>query len=94
MKAKHRLDFPILSDAGNEFARRFGIVHGLPDDLQAIYKQFGIDLAEANADGQWELPLPTRLVVGRDGTIHAIDADPDYTIRPEPTASLEVVRGL
>ena len=94
MKAKHGLDFPILSDAGNEFARRFGIVHDLPEDLKAIYLQFGIDLGEANADGAWELPLPTRLVVGRDGVVHAIEADPDYTVRPEPSATLDVVREL
>jgi peroxiredoxin len=94
MKAKHRLDFPILSDTGNAFARRFGVVHDLPEDLQAIYRQFGIDLSTTNADGKWELPLPTRLVVARDGTIAAIDADPDYTIRPEPASTLEVVRSL
>lgn len=55
---------------------------------------FGISLPDHNGDESWELPLPTRLVVDAEGVIRSVDADPDYTIRPEPEASLELVRGL
>ena len=66
----------------------------LPDDLQQVYATFGISLPEHNGDESWELPLPTRMVVDGGGVIRSLDADPDYTVRPEPEASLEVVRGL
>lgn len=66
----------------------------LPDALQQVYSQFGISLPDHNGDDSWELPLPTRLVVDPRGVIRSVDADPDYTRRPEPEASLAVVRQL
>lgn len=38
--------------------------------------------------------MPGRLVVDRSGVVRAVDADPDYTVRPEPSATLEIVKGL
>ena len=40
------------------------------------------------------LPLATRIVVDAQGVIRSFDADVDYTLRPEPEATLEVLRGL
>jgi peroxiredoxin len=94
VKDKHRLEFPVLSDHGNAYARRLSIVHDHPEDLQEIYRNFGIVLPDYNGDDSWELPLPTRVVVDGKGTIRSVDADPDYTIRPEPEKSLEVLRTL
>jgi len=94
VKDKHRLEFPVLSDPGNAYARRLSIVHALPEDLREIYRSFDIVLPDYNGDDSWELPLPTRLVVDARGTIRSVDANPDYTIRPEPEESLEVLRTL
>lgn len=94
VKAKHRLAYPVLSDAGNAYAKSLSLAHALPEDLRAIYLQFGIDLAAHNGDDAWELPLPTRIVVDRAGVIQSLEADPDYTRRPEPEHSLEVLRRL
>jgi peroxiredoxin len=94
VKSKHRLAFPVLSDLGNSYARSLSIVHALPVDLQAIYRKFEIVLPDFNGDDSWELPLPTRMVVDGQGTIRSVDADPDYTIRPEPEESIEVLRTL
>lgn len=69
-----------------------GLVFSLPADLREIYRSFGIDLAEHDGDESWELPIPARIVVGGDGLIRGIDADPDYTVRPEPDATLEILR--
>ena len=54
----------------------------------------GIDLARGNGDGTWRLPIPARFVIDREGTIRAVDADPDYTRRPEPARTVEVLRQL
>ncbi len=59
-----------------------------------MYSSFGIDLPASNGDDSWELPLPARIVVDQGGIIQGLDADPDYTRRPEPEATLEVLRGL
>lgn len=75
-------------------AESYGLVFTLPDDLREIYVKFGIDLARGNGDGTWRLPVPARFVIDRAGVIRAVDADPDYTRRPEPAATVEVLRRL
>ncbi len=94
VKAKHSLGFPVLSDPGNTWARKLGLVYTYPQALQELYKKFGILLPEFNGDESWELPLPARLVVDSEGTIRSIDADVDYTHRPEAEASVEVLATL
>lgn len=91
---KHGLGFDILVDRGNEVASAFGLKHGLPDDLKAIYGGFKIDLGQANADGEWTLPMPARFVIDRAGIVRAADADPDYTRRPEPSETVAVLAAL
>ena len=84
----------MLKDAGNHVAARYGLVHSLPPDLQAIYAKNGIDLPAVNGDGTWTLPMPALFVLDRGGIIHAVDADPDYTKRPEPSDSIAVLDRL
>ncbi len=86
--------FEMLWDAGNQVAAKYGLVFTLPDDLREIYLKFGIDLARGNGDGTWRLPIPARFVIDRQGTIRAVDADPDYTRRPEPAQTVEILRGM
>jgi peroxiredoxin len=75
-------------------AESYGLVFTLPADLEAIYTKLGIDLASGNGDGTWRLPIPARFVIDREGVIRAVDADPDYTRRPEPAATVAVLRDL
>ena len=88
MVAKHGLGFDILSDPGNAYAARLGLRFVLPDELRTIYRGFGIDLPAANGESSWTLPMPGRIVVAADGTVADVDVDPDYTVRPEPAATL------
>jgi peroxiredoxin len=91
---KLKLTFPLVRDAGLAIARSFGLVFTLPDDLRAIYQGFGIDLPKFTGHAAWELPMPARLVVDRAGVVRSVEADPDYTVRPEPEATLAVVRAV
>jgi peroxiredoxin len=88
------LALEMLRDFGNRVAEAYGLVFTLPDALRAIYLKFGNDLARGNGDGTWRLPIPARFVVDRAGIIRSVDADPDYTRRPEPARTVEIVRGL
>jgi peroxiredoxin len=88
------LSVELLRDFGNKVAEAYGLVFTLPDDLREIYLKFGIDLALGNGDGTWRLPVPARFVVDRQGIIRAVDADPDYTRRPEPAQTVEILKGL
>jgi peroxiredoxin len=88
------LPFEMLRDFGNQVAEAYGLAFTLPDDLRAIYVKLGIDLAQGNGDGTWRLPVPARFVIDRQGIVRAVDADPDYTRRPEPARTVEILRGL
>lgn len=87
-----KLDFEVLHDADNQYADQLGLRHGFPDDLKEVYGKFGINLDEYNENTKWELAIPARFVVGGDGIIRSADFNADYTIRPEPTATVEVLR--
>ena len=91
---KQKLTYPVVKDVGLDISRSFGLAFMLPDDLKGVYSGFGIDLPKNTGRDVWELPMPARLVIDKEGIIRAIDADPDYTKRPEAEATLEVVRSL
>ena len=70
------------------------MVFSLPDDLRKLYRKFGADLSKFNGDDSWTLPMPGRFIVARDGTIRGADVDPDYTVRPEPSRTVELLKTL
>ena len=88
------MPFEVLSDLHNEVANRFGLRFRLPDYLIDIYKSFPLSLPDYNGDDSWTLPVPARFVVSQDGVIRKVDADPDYTRRPEPEEIVEFLRQL
>lgn len=89
-----KIKFDILSDPGNEVAAQYGLRFRLPDDLKAIYQQFGIDLEKHNGDSTWTLPMPTMLIIDPDGYIQYAEINPDYTTRPDPETVLEALREI
>jgi len=91
MVDQHKLRFPLLSDAGNQVARQFGLVYRVPEDQQAIYRRAFVNLPFANGDDSWELPMPATFILNLDSTILYASTDEDYTQRPEPQ---EIVQRL
>jgi peroxiredoxin len=83
MADQHRLSFPLLSDAGNQVARQFGLVYRVPDYQQSIFRRALINLPFTNGDESWELPIPAVYVIERDGTLLFASVNPDYKERPE-----------
>jgi peroxiredoxin len=86
--------FAVVIDQGNTVARQYGLVHGFPPELRALYLQFGIDLTAHNADDSWTLPLPATLVIDRHGLIRSADVRVDYRNRAEPAETIAVLRQL
>lgn len=91
MADQHKLKFPLLSDRGNQVAKKFGLAYRVPDEQQEIYKRVFINLPRVNGDDSWELPIPATYILERDGTVLYANANPDYTERPEP---LDVLAAL
>jgi peroxiredoxin len=91
MAQRRKLAFPVLWDERCAVAAAYGLAFELPDDLRQVYRSFGIDLPTHNGDPSWRLPMPARFVIDRTGRIVSVDADPDYTVRPEPQDTLAVL---
>ena len=92
MRKQMKLGFDLLFDAGSKVAEAYGVAMRLPDDLIKVYASFGIDLPKFDGDDSWRLPAPARIVLAKGGTVLGIDADPDYTRRPEPEETLALLR--
>jgi peroxiredoxin len=87
----HKLRFPVLSDAGNQVARKFGLAYRMPAGLQALYESVMTRLPGYNGDQSWELPLAATYIVRKDGTISWVRVDADWRGRPEPEEVLRVL---
>ena len=94
LKAKSNLAFDLLHDAGNKVAEAYGLAMALPDDLIAVYRKIGVDLEKFNGDAAWTLPIPARFLLDPAGIVRWVEADPDYTTRPEPEETLAALRVL
>jgi peroxiredoxin len=88
------LSFELVSDPGNRVAKKFGLVYQVPDDLKQLYLKFGTNLESFNNDDSWTLPIPARYIVDRNAVIRYAEADPDYTVRPDPQHTIEALKSL
>ncbi len=90
---KNELEFVVLSDVGNELAKKYGVVFKLPKKVSPIYKQM-IDLSKYNGNDNDELPLAATYVIDQAGKIRYAFLDANYTARAEPAdvvAALETL---
>ena len=76
------LTFPVLTDLGNDVAKRFGIVYELDDDLLQVYRERGHEIKTANGpQGANTLAQPATFVVDQSGTIRLAYINEDYAER-------------
>jgi peroxiredoxin len=94
IKNRYGFGFPVVSDTGNGLARRLGITFTSSTASQAHARANGTDLGQVLGTGQWELPMPTIVVVGQDRVVRFADVHPDWLVRTEAVAVLEAVRPL
>jgi peroxiredoxin len=88
MQERNELQFPVLSDAENNLARKLGILFQQPDTLRPILEANGVDLQERNGDDSYEVPFPASYLIDSKGMIRSAFLDPDYTRRLEPSTAL------
>jgi len=92
MHDQHKLRFSLLSDAGNQVARQFGLSYRVPEFQAEVYRRAFVNLPFTNGDESWELPIPATYILDRDGTVLYASADEDYTERPEPNEIVAALR--
>src|SRR6266496_541362 len=94
MADQHKLQFPLLADAGNRMARQFGLAYHVPEYQQEIYKRGFTNLRFLNGDPAWELPIPATYILDRNATVLYASANADYTQRPEPREVIDFLSHL
>ncbi|MDQ0513319.1 peroxiredoxin-like family protein [Ancylobacter amanitiformis] len=92
--ASNALTFDVLSDVGNQVARRYGLVFALPGELRDALRSNGKLLPEINGDDSWELPVPATYVVGQNRRVAAVGLDIDYRNRMSPEMLVASLRAL
>lgn len=96
MAERNELAFAVLSDAGNQVARQFGLVFTVDEAVRAVYQQVGADLPAYNGNERWELPIPGTFLLDQAGMVRLAFVDPNFTHRLDPslvTAQIEKLRG-
>jgi len=92
MHDQHKLRFPLLSDAGNQVARQFGLTYRVPPLQEVVYRRAFVNLPFINGDESGELPIPATYILDGDGTVLYASANEDYTERPEPSEIVNFLR--
>ena len=89
---KNALTFPVLSDAGQQVGKAFGLVYSFTDELRSVYDGFKLDIPVKNGTpDDWSLPLAATYVIGTDGRILFADTSVDYRRRTDPLDVLQVL---
>ena len=95
MAEKHGIPIDILSDATSEVLKKYRLWFAVPAEVKALYlEKFGLNLEKYNGAGRWELPVPATYVLDQDGIVRAGEADPDYTVRMEPSEVVTAIRSI
>ena len=82
---KLELTFALLSDIGNQVARRFGLVFTIDEAVRAAHKQVCADLPRFNGTDSWELPMAGTFLVNQSGTVCLAFVHADFTRRLDPS---------
>jgi peroxiredoxin len=91
---KAELDFAVLSDAGADLASALGLTFAPSENGLAAQRELGVDIRSTRADGGTVLPMPTVLIIDRDGIVRFVDIHPDYTGRTEVDDILAALQTL
>jgi peroxiredoxin len=86
------IGYEVLSDAGLDATRAFGLAFRVPDELVQKYLTFDIDLEAASGETHHVLPVPATFLIGTDGVIQFQFANPDYKVRLHPDVLLAAAR--
>lgn len=89
---RESLTFDVLSDVGNDVARRFGLVYPLPRELRDALRSNSKALPAINGDDSWELPVPATYVIAQDQRILLAFIEIDYRQRLAPQQLLNALR--
>ncbi len=87
-------DFSLLSDVNSKVSKAYKLVYRLPDNVNVLYKGFGIDLDKANGENSQSLPLAATYLIDTDGKIQFDFIEADYKQRVNKDQLLASLKSL
>ncbi|UCA57737.1 AhpC/TSA family protein [Chryseobacterium rhizoplanae] len=91
MIEKNNLEFEVLTDIDNNFAKKLGIVFQLQDFVLPYYKGFGIFLSDFNKNNDNTLPIPAVFVVDENRVVTYRFLDVNYMNRVDVEKLIEAL---
>jgi peroxiredoxin len=91
---KSELPFPVLSDIDLGYSTLLGLIFWVGDEVERLYKGFGIDLDKYQGNEGLFLPMAAKFIVGQDGLIKARQVNLEFRERMEPEAIVAVLKEL
>ncbi|PRX57682.1 peroxiredoxin-like family protein [Flagellimonas meridianipacifica] len=88
---KNELQFKILSDIDNQYAKQLNLAFQMPENLREVYHSFGLHVDEHNGNNDYELPMPATYVIDKNKNVIYDFVPEDYTQRLDPK---EILRFL
>mmetsp|Transcript_31493 Transcript_31493/g.77153 ORF Transcript_31493/g.77153 Transcript_31493/m.77153 type:complete len:257 (+) Transcript_31493:146-916(+) len=87
-------DLFLQFDSQNMMARKMGIVVALSPAEKEAMCAHGVDIAERNGGGGYELPMPSTFVIDRHRSVRYAFVSEEHGARPEPAELLAVANGI
>ena len=94
MMEKTQATVPLLYDLDGAVMEAYKIAFTVPEYLQPVYTELGIELPQHNAATGWRLPIPATFVVDQQGIVRARYQHADYRYRMEPADILATLRAI
>ncbi|WP_336686421.1 peroxiredoxin-like family protein [Chryseobacterium bernardetii] len=91
MIEKNNLEFEVLTDIDNNFAKKLGIVFQLQDFVLPYYKGLGIFLSDFNKNNDNTLPIPAVFVVDKNRVVTYRFLDVNYMNRVDVEKLIEAL---
>jgi peroxiredoxin len=93
-KAKHTLDFPLLSDSKLVAHKAFKVVHVTAAEEAKALAGYGIDLAAYSGQKHGSFAVSSVFMVDKAGVVRFAHVDEDYQTRPSAAQLLAVADKL
>ncbi len=88
---KNELTFEVLTDKDNKIANSLNLAYQLPEELNVLYKNFGIDLKESQGNTEKTLPIAATYVVEASGKVTYHFLKEDYKLRADTSDILNAI---
>jgi peroxiredoxin len=94
IKERHRLEFPVTTDFGNQLGYKFGIVFTADEASKNYALANGNNMGETTGTGTWDLPMPSVIIIDQQHIVRFVAVSPDWLARTEADEIIEAVRSF